>query len=203
MESYIDIQILPNPEIAAPVVMNGLFYRLHLRLAASGLQVGVSFPQYRMGDEASAGSLGSLLRLHGQRDDLAKLDVQTTMGEFCDYTFVGEISDVPGAVSEYASFVRKHCKSMRDVDRKRRYLLKKANGEWNDVAQESLRRFMEKLHCALPFVHLASHSSKPAEGETQNSFHLFIAKEAGPRRNGSVTRYGLSDPQNKMSMPIF
>lgn len=204
MDRYIDIQILPNSEIATPLVMNQLFYQLHLKLVDSGVPVGISFPHYCFdSDNHRNTTLGSVLRLHGTEQDLSLLDITDTVSDLFDYILISQITPVPAMVTEYALFIRKHTKTERDIERKRQYLLKKAGGNWNEVAQKSLQIFINKLRCQLPFIHLVSHSSKCHVDEGKNHFHLFISREESKELKGAMTRYGLSDPVAKTSVPIF
>ncbi|SFC42538.1 type I-F CRISPR-associated endoribonuclease Cas6/Csy4 [Pragia fontium] len=204
MDRYIDIQILHNPEIASALVMNQLFYQLHLTLVENANPVAVSFPDYHVdADNHRNNTLGNRLRLHGSATALNSLNIQQYLIDISNYALLGEIKPVPDVVQGYAAFVRKHSKSPRDIDRKRQYLLKKAGGEWNDMAEKSLSRFIEKLRCQLPFIHLVSHSSKPAEDGGKNYFHLFINKETGEVQQGKLTKYGLSDAQHRTTVPIF
>lgn len=203
MDHYIDIQILPNPEIEAPLVMNQLFYQLHLLLVDRKSNLGISFPEY-IDDPANEKKLrlGSRIRLHGTAEQLAILGL-AKRSDIADYAFISEIMSVPAEVKQHAIFVRKHSKSPRDIERKRQYLIKKAGGEWNEQAEESLKRFIDKLRCQLPFIHLASHSSVPAKGIEKNHFYLFIDKRVSAEKKGQFTKYGLSDPGNHASVPIF
>ncbi|PHI30300.1 type I-F CRISPR-associated endoribonuclease Cas6/Csy4 [Budvicia aquatica] len=204
MDHYIDIHIFPNPEIESSVLMNSLFYQLHLLFVDRNSEVAVSFPKYRLAQTGAwKNTLGSVLRLHGSHQSLLALDTATTLTDALNYAAVSGITPVPKDINEYAVFVRKHAKSQRDIERKRQHLLKKAGGEWNEIAQESMDRFMDKLYCKLPFIYLTSHSSIPAKGEEKNHFSLFISKENGMLMKGKLTKYGLSDPTHKTSVPIF
>ncbi|WP_159566582.1 type I-F CRISPR-associated endoribonuclease Cas6/Csy4 [Budvicia diplopodorum] len=200
MDHYIDIQILPNPEIAAPLVMNQLFYQLHLLLVDGNNHAGISFPGYQ---HSQGGGLGSCIRLHGTAKVLTALDITRRVDGITDYAAVSEVLAVPEQVKNHAVFVRKHTKSPRDVERKRQHLLKKSGGEWNEEAQESLTRFIGKLNCNYPFAQLISHSSAPAKGMDKNHFYLFIDKRITPEKTGQFTKYGLSDPTNHATVPIF
>ncbi|MCD1126346.1 type I-F CRISPR-associated endoribonuclease Cas6/Csy4 [Jinshanibacter sp. LJY008] len=202
MDRYIDIQILPNPEIATPLVMNQLFYQLHLKLVDSGVPVGVSFPCYCFDSENHRNTtLGPILRLHGTEQDLSQLELTGTVSSLFGYVLISQITPVPAVVKGYALFARKHAKTERDIERKRQFLLKKAGGNWNEIAQKNLQSFINKLRCQLPFIHLVSHSSK--YDDEKNHFHLFISREESRELKGTLTKYGLSDPVAKASVPIF
>lgn len=203
MDHYIDIQIFPNPEIETAILMNKLFYQLHLVFVDRNSDVAVSFPGYLTQIEGFKSTLGSVLRLHGSRASLAALNLADGISALSDYVVITKIAPVPQEIDGHATFVRKHTKGQKDVERKRQFLLKKAGGQWNEIAQESLTKFVNKLHCNLPFIHMISHSSEPAEGEEKNHFCLFINKQKCLPVKGKLTKYGLSDPKQKTSVPIF
>ena len=89
MNYYIDIELLPDPEFKATVLMNSLFSKLHkgiFDLQSSAF--GVSFPCYQS-------TLGNLLRIHGSTSDLEKLQQANWIGGMSGYCSISEILPVP------------------------------------------------------------------------------------------------------------
>jgi CRISPR-associated endonuclease Csy4 len=179
MDSYIELQLLPDPEFPANTLMNALFAKLHRGLVSNGEgRIGISFPDAApkfMG-------LGSRLRLHGQSVNLEKLMALNWLQGMRDHLSVGAISTVPVNVS-YRVVRRVQAKSSPERLRRRLIARKGSSPEAAilaipDSAAESLK---------LPYVLLASQS-------TQQQFRLFI--EHLPLQDDAVpgvfNAYGLS-----------
>lgn len=89
MNYYIDIKLLPDAELSAPVLMNTIYSKLHKALCDIGSKaVGVSFPKYK-------GVLGNILRLHGSQSDLATLQKKSWLGGMSGYCQQSDIQLVP------------------------------------------------------------------------------------------------------------
>lgn len=179
MDSYIELQLLPDPEFPATVLMNALFAKLHRGLATSGEgRIGISFPdveQKRIG-------LGERLRLHGTVADLERLMSANWLQGMRDHLSCSPISPVP-ATTAYRIVRRVQAKSSPERERRRLIARKGISAEAAmnaipDSAAETLK---------LPYLLLRSQS-------TQQQFRLFVehlpAQENAVK--GSFSAYGLS-----------
>lgn len=67
MESYIDLKLNPDAEMPLNHLMNGAYSELHKALFdLRSCDIGISFPRFHI-------SLGNVIRLHGNREKLKKL----------------------------------------------------------------------------------------------------------------------------------
>lgn len=179
MDSYIELQLLPDPEFPANMLMNALFAKLHRGLVSSGEgRIGVSFPDV----EQEGGGLGSRLRLHGAAIDLERLMSVNWLQGMRDHLHDSQVRKVPGSAC-YRVVRRVQAKSSPERERRRLVARKglcveAAIKAIPDSAAEMLR---------LPYLLLTSRS-------TQQQFRLFIEhlpvqKEAA---QGRFSAYGLS-----------
>jgi CRISPR-associated endonuclease Csy4 len=179
MDSYIELQLLPDPEFPANMLMNALFAKLHRGLVSSGEgRVGISFPDV----EQKGVGLGARLRLHGTVADLERLMSANWLQGMRDHLSCCPVSPVP-ANAAYRVVRRVQVKSSPERERRRLIARKGISAEAAmqaipDSAAEMLR---------LPYLLLSSQS-------TQQQFRLFVEhlpmqKEAIP---GMFSAYGLS-----------
>ncbi|MEY4501830.1 MAG: type CRISPR-associated endoribonuclease Cas6/Csy4 [Pseudomonadota bacterium] len=179
MDSYIELQLLPDPEFPATTLMNALFAKLHRGLVSCGEgRIGISFPDTAPKELG----LGSRLRLHGSAADLEKLMALNWLQGMRDHLSSGPISAVP-ANTGYRAVRRIQAKSSPERERRRLIARKGISHEAAilaipDSAAQSLK---------LPYIMLASQS-------TQQQFRLFI--EHLPLQDqpapGLFSAYGLS-----------
>jgi CRISPR-associated endonuclease Csy4 len=180
MKHYADIKLLPDPEIAEPVLMNALFGKLHLKLVEvqDAVQVGISFPNI----EKSGRKFGDTIRLHGDARALESMIDASWLHGLKDHVALGTVNLIP-EVTEFRSWRRVQAKS--SPERLRRRAMKRhgldaaaAKLKIPDTAAEVLR---------LPSLLVRSAS-------TGESFQLFIqVSEASPEVGlGSFNTYGLS-----------
>ena len=95
MNHYIDIQLLPDPEFPASVLLNALYAKLHKALVTLGMQsIGVSFPKH------SNKHLGDVLRLHGTESDLTALQALPWLGAMRDMVQTSPITPVPATAQQ-------------------------------------------------------------------------------------------------------
>lgn len=179
MDSYIELQLLPDPEFPATTLMNALFAKLHRGLVGAGEgRVGISFP-----DVAQKGTgLGSRLRLHGQATDLESLMSANWLQGMRDHLSCTPINPIP-ATSSHRVVRRVQAKS--SPERERRRLISRKGVSVESAIQAIPDSVAEMLH--LPYVLLTSQS-------TQQQFRLFVEhlplqEKAIP---GSFNAYGLS-----------
>ncbi len=184
MDYYVDIQLLPDPELSQPVLMSALFAKIHSALVAlNSQQMGISFPKIQV---LKTGDLGDGVRVHGSSDDL---QLMLPFVSVFDYAIVGQVLKIPA--------LTKHCTVRRvQVDsnpgRLRRRLMKRKNVSEVEARQLISDRAVKRLD--LPFVTLRSRS-------TGQSFRLFIEqKQVDSPKVGGFNGYGLSQTA---TLPFF
>ena len=179
MDHYIDLRLLPDPEIAQPHLMGALFSKLHLALVAQhNKNIGISFPAV----QTEPPWLGDCLRLHGDQAALAGLMARNWLAGMRDHVHATELLAVPPKVS-FRVVSRVQAKS--NPERLRRRQMRRHG---LDAAQALLRvpdTAAERLD--LPYVQLRSQS-------TEQSFRLFIRHGAllETATAGTFGAYGLS-----------
>ncbi len=175
MDHYIDITVLPDPEFKATVLMNALYAKYHrvLGQVAKG-NVGVSFPLHKK-------TLGEVLRLHGNQEQLKAIMANSWLKGLRDYTSVSKVQRIPSTV-EYRTVARI---SRKSPENKRKRSIKKG---WltPEEAQTHIKDEPDFM-IELPFAQLTSLSNK-------NIYKVFI--EHGELTETPVTglynAYGLS-----------
>lgn len=179
MDHYLDLTLLPNPEIAPPHLMAALFGKLHLALVAQRSEhIGISFP----GVQASPAWLGGCLRLHGRQADLNALMAGNWLLAMRDYLQATAVRPVSGGAG-FCVVSRVQAKS--NPERKRRRQMRRHG----ITADEALARLpdsaAEKLD--LPYIQLRSQS-------TGQPFRLFIrhGEVQQTATAGTFNTYGLS-----------
>lgn len=187
MDSYLELQLLPDPEFPAPLLMNALFAKLHRALVASEQRrIGISFPDIGR----IPNGLGHRLRLHGSLNDLAQLTASDWLRGMRDHLLQGDILPVPEGASHR---VVRRVQAKSSPERQRRRAIRRL-----DLSPEAAMALipdskLERLN--LPFLTLASQS-------TGQQFRLFIEHsppqaQASP---GEFNTYGLSQTA---SIPWF
>lgn len=152
MNCYIEIQLLPDPEFGAPMLMNALFAKLHRGLADLGSgAVGASFPDITL--EPPYG-LGERLRLHGDEQQLSRLMELKWITGMRDHTESSKLLNVPENV-QHRTFFRVQAKSSPERLRRRRVRRHGVNHE--AAAQGIPGHAVERLK--LPYLMLASRSN--------------------------------------------
>ena len=179
MDSYIELQLLPDPEFPANMLINALFAKLHRVLVSCGEgRIGISFPDV----EQKGIGLGSRLRLHGTAADLERVMSTNWLQGMRDHLSCSLVSPVP-ATAAYRAVRRVQAKSSPERERRRLVARKGISADAAmqaipDSAAETLR---------LPYLLLTSQS-------TQQQFRLFVEhlpvqEEPAP---GMFSAYGLS-----------
>lgn len=183
MDHYIDVLILPDPELSLPILMNVLFSKFHKALCdLHATDIGVSFPKQGQ-------SLGNLMRIHGTSAMLMKLQKLNWIGPMTGYCKINEILSVPPQVN-YCTVFRKQ-PTMSPA--KLRRLIKRGS-----IADDETNRYKSKMvsqGLSEPYIELNSSS-------TGHKHRRYIA--FGPLQKKSVTgkfdRFGLS---NTATVPWF
>jgi len=179
MDHYLEIQLLPDPEFSAPMLMGALYSKLHRALVSlQSKRIGVSFPEYQRKPK----SLGGVLRIHGDENALRHLQEMEWLKGMRDHSRVSAIQPVPAGASHIV-VQRRQFKTNAERLRRRRM---KRKGETHEQATQAIPDSVERKP-DLPFLVLRSQSSGQA-------FHLFI--DQGPlgseRVEGQFNCYGLS-----------
>lgn len=179
MDHYLDIRVRPDPELANAHVMDALFGKLHLTLAArQASDIGVSFP----GAAPGGTGLGDVLRLHGNAAALGTLMGTRWMAGLLDQIQTGPIAAVP-ADARHRVVRRVQTKSSAERIRRRQM---RRHGYDEVQARERIPDSIERT-LNLPYVNLRSAS-------TAQVFRLFIAHgpvQTAPQAGG-FSAYGLS-----------
>lgn len=183
MDRFMDVQLLPDPELPAHVLLSALFGKLHRALTTQDGMVGrvaVSFPGYS--DLAGARGLGDSLRLLGNQVALQALFSTDWVGSLRDHVSVGTTGSVPGNAL-HRTVRRVQAKS--NPERLRRRLIKR-HGIDTDEARERIPDSAAEV-LRLPYLQLHSAS-------TGGNFKLFL--RLGPLQAsgiaGEFNAYGLS-----------
>ena len=179
MDSYIELQLLPDPEFHVTTLMNALFAKLHRGLVSHGEgRIGISFPDV----EQEVGGLGSRLRLHGPAADLERLMSANWQQGMRDHLSFTPVAPVPTGASHR---IVRRVQAKSSPERARRRLMARKGVSLD----EAIRRIPDSLAQRLdfPYLELASQS-------TGQSFRLFVEhlpKQTAPVQ-GMFNAYGLS-----------
>lgn len=135
MNYYIDINLFPDAEIPAPVLMNATYSKLHKALYdIHATTIGVSFPKANI-------TLCNLLRLHGSQSDLAALQQKNWLGGMSGYCKVSEVMPVPDSV-QYRTVSRKQSNMTKA---KLNRLIKRGSITEAEIKQYKAKMFSQSL----------------------------------------------------------
>ena len=186
MKYYLEITLLPNPDINLLTLWSKVFQQIHLGLVEmqdnqKRVPIGVSFPEYIIGEKYSV--LGDKLRLFAQEETtLARLDAPKWLSRLSDYVHCTGIRSVPEKLNGYAIFQREQPKISKE-----RLARRYASRHGIDY-DSALLRYSEMAHKLIPtpFIRLKSLSS-------DNTFCLWIRKIAVTEPSSNTfSSYGLS-----------
>jgi CRISPR-associated endonuclease Csy4 len=190
MNHYVDIQILENSDFETTFLLNRLYEKFHFGLVEGGvsLQIGASFPNISF---KPMYSLGNVLRLHGDREDLASFIGKQWFGSLLGYVNVGRVLSIPAEV-EVGSVRRVQIQS--SAERLRRRFMRRHDVDMA-TARLKIPDTASKKNTNLPWLQLRSSS-------TGQEFRLFVEVRmlGGPPVIGKFNRYGLS---STATVPIF
>ena len=181
MDHYIDIRLLPDPELAEAELMNALFGKLHRMLVARAAggpsDIGISFPHLH------GRRLGDVLRLHGQAQALEALQTGDWLAGMRAHVALEAARPVP-AETRHRVVRRVQVKS--SAARLRRRLMRRHGLDETEATQ----RIPDTVEKRLDWPYVQLHSAS-----TGQQFKLFVAH--GPLvdvpRSGRFSTYGLSD----------
>nr|WP_298410989.1 type I-F CRISPR-associated endoribonuclease Cas6/Csy4 [uncultured Halomonas sp.] len=181
MNHYIDIRLRPDPEFPGAMLMRALYNKLHRALFdLNANDIGVSFPEYKLGVQAR--TLGEQLRLHGSRQRLEQLMESEWLTGMRDHVTLSDVQAVPEGATHVA--VKRRQFNTGSESRAKRYAKR------HDVSLEEARQLYAapaSRRIELPFVQVNSRSS-------QQRFCLFIdhGKPQNDPVQGTFNHYGLS-----------
>ena len=176
---FLDLRVMPDPELPAATLMSALYERLHLALARARREnLAVSFPGYNIG----RGTVGDRLRLVGSLDELATLMAQPWLGGLRDQLSIDDAQVIP-ATAEHRTLHRVQAKS--SPARLRRRQMRRHGLSEAEAAERVPDNAAERLD--LPFVAMRSAS-------TGQSFRLYLrlGPTVGHAMSGQFNSYGLS-----------
>jgi CRISPR-associated endonuclease Csy4 len=179
MDHFLEVRVLPDPEIPVAQILNVAANRLHIALVSlRANDIGVSFPMFGL----EPIGLGDRIRLHGTDDRLTALLKTGSLTSIRDYVAIDEVQPVP-RMSEYR--IVRRVQADASVDRIRRRQMRR-HGWSEQEARERVPASSER-QIALPYLRMKSSS-------TGQPFRLFIEhQECRPTPVvGQFNAYGLS-----------
>ncbi|SFQ06447.1 CRISPR-associated protein, Csy4 family [Nitrosomonas cryotolerans] len=186
MKHYLEITLLPNPDINLLTLWSKVFQQIHLGLVElqdeqKRVPIGVSFPEYIIGEKYSV--LGGKLRLFAQDESmLTRFDVAKWLTRLSDYVHCTSIRSVPYELKGYAIYQREQPKTNKER-LARRYAIRHHIDYVTAIQRYS---DMEYKLIPTPFIRLKSLSS-------DKTFCLWIKKKiAVESSNNTFSSYGLS-----------
>ncbi|PSJ18817.1 type I-F CRISPR-associated endoribonuclease Cas6/Csy4 [Nitrosomonas supralitoralis] len=186
MKHYLEITLLPNPDINLLTLWSKVFQQIHLGMVEmqndqKRVPIGVSFPEYIIGEKYSV--LGDKLRLFAQDETtLARFNASRWLARLSDHIHLTGIRSVPDKLNGYAIYQREQPKTNKER-LARRYAIR------NHIDYDTaIQRYsdMEYKLISTPFIRLKSLSSNKI-------FCLWIKKKTAiESSNNTFSSYGLS-----------
>jgi CRISPR-associated endonuclease Csy4 len=178
MKSYLEITLLPNPEVGVNFLWSKVFQQIHLGLVEiqddqGQVPIGLSFPEYVIGDKYSI--LGSKLRLFANDEAVLKqFDAVKWLTRLSDYVHSTSIQPVPEKIIGYAIYRREQPKTNPErLARRyaRRLAEREKRAEVKADYENALTIYSKRNYQSInsPFIRLKSLSS-------DNNFCLWIKK---------------------------
>ena len=196
MKSYLEITLLPNPEVGVNFLWSKVFQQIHLALVEMQdnqrqVPIGLSFPEYVIGEKYSL--LGSKLRLFANDEAmLNQFDAVKWLARLSDYVHCTSIRPVPQKIIGYAIYQREQPKTNPErLARRyaRRLAEREKRAEVDADYETALTRYSKRHRQTInsPFIQLKSLSS-------ENNFCLWIKKVPIDVQSSTTqfSSYGLS-----------
>lgn len=183
MRFYLEITLLPNPEVEINFLWSKVFQQIHLGLVEmqdeqGRIPIGVSFPDYMDGKK-----LGGKLRLFANDETtLSQFNATKWLSRLSDYVHCTGIRPVPEKILGYAVYQREQAKTGNE--RLARRYAKRHDMDYDTA----LMRYSALTHktLATPFIRLKSLSG-------DQMFCLWIKKTKVEELSGmTFSSYGLS-----------
>ena len=198
MRIYIEVTLLPSPDITQYFLWEKVYSQLHLALVEiqdsdKTVPVGVAFPEYKCDPEENIYQLGSKVRLFSPtRETLEAVNINQWLSRLSDYVHISSIRDVSEKNDSYTIFKRTQPKNNNHKMARR-----KAKQKGISVEQ-ALAYFKDRKeqYSPAPFVRIKSLSSN-------NQYRLIILQEKTKENHheGVFSTYGLS--KNGSTVPLF
>ena len=151
VDYFVDLELLPDPEFAAHLLLAALYAKLHRSLVAlNSTGIAVSFP----GHQTNPPSLGTRMRLLGSQQALQGLTATDWLSGMHDHVKVSALAGVPNDAT-HRQLRRVQAKS--SPERLRRRLMKRYGLNETQARERIPDSAAETLH--LPFVQLRSRST--------------------------------------------
>jgi CRISPR-associated endonuclease Csy4 len=183
---YIEITLLPNPDINLFSLWSKVFQQIHLGLVEmqdeqGRVPIGLSFPDYVTGEKFSL--LGGKLRLFAKDEaTLSRFNASHWLSRLSDYVHCTGIRPVPEKITGYAIYRREQPKASKER-------LARRYAKRHDIDYDSaLKCYSEMTHktIASPFIRLKSLSG-------DQEFCLWIKRTLVSEASGATfSSYGLS-----------
>ena len=178
MNYYIEIKLLNNAEIGLGFLWQKVFTQIHIALADTKENIGISFIEYG----SKKFPLGQRLRLFAESKKIFnKLNIEKWLERLIEYVEISSIMHTPSNVM-YATFSRKQIKT--GIPRlARRYA--KRHGISYEQALDCYKE-IEEIQIKLPFINIISSSTK-------QPMKIFIQQSIQNKFfSGEFNSYGLS-----------
>jgi CRISPR-associated endonuclease Csy4 len=187
MKFYLEITLLPNPEVGVNFLWSKVFQQIHLGLVEmqddqGQVPIGLSFPEYMIGDKYSV--LGSKLRLFANNEVVLKqFDAVKWLARLSDYVHSTSIRTVPEKIIGYAMYQREQPKT--NPERLARRYARRHNVDYETALTLYSKRNYQTINS--PFIRLKSLSS-------DNNFCIWVKKIPFDLRVNATrfSSYGLS-----------
>lgn len=169
MKFYLEITLLPNPEVGVNFLWSKVFQQIHLGLVEiqddqGQVPIGLSFPEYVIGEKHSM--LGCKLRLLANDEVILKqFDAVKWLERLSDYVHCTSIRPLPEKIIGYAIYQREQPKT--SPERLARRYARRHNVEYETALKLYSKRNYQSINS--PFIRLKSLSS-------DNIFCLWVKK---------------------------
>ena len=169
MRFYLEITLLPNPEVGVNFLWSKVFQQIHLGLVEmqddqGQVPIGLSFPEYVIGEKHSV--LGCKLRLLANDEVILKqFDAVKWLERLSDYVHCTSIRPLPEKIIGYAIYQREQPKT--SPERLARRYARRHNVEYETALKLYSKLNYQSINS--PFIRLKSLSS-------DNSFCLWVKK---------------------------
>lgn len=179
VDYFVDLELLPDPEFAAHLLLAALYSKLHRALVACDRSdIAVSFPDH----QTNPPSLGARMRLLGSQQALQALTATEWLRGMHDHVKTSSLARVP---TDAAHRALRRVQAKSSPERLRRRLMKRHGLDEGQARERIPDSAAETLH--LPFVQLRSSST----GQTFRLFLSLSAEHPAPV-SGEFNTYGLS-----------
>ena len=206
MRFYLEITLLPNPEVGINFLWSKVFQQIHLGLVEiqddqGRVPIGLSFPDYVTGEKFSL--LGGKLRLLAKNEvTLSQFNATKWLSRLNDYVHCTSIRQVPEKITGYAIYQREQAKTNKE--RLARRYAKRHNVDYEtalngtidlltDKAPANADYKMQFRYCDMPQKNLPTPFIRLKSESSEQMFCLWIKKTVFTEPSGMVFgSYGLS-----------